>query len=201
MEGSLVGLPCALAVVDHAHVDVLGIEGSHQYLVSGRGLQLVVPPLWSGLQGRGEQCEVRGERLRQLALGHGTVVEHGVLIVRQMVQQVEQLLRVGLCELFVGEGVAVGVVWSVEPVLQQILEVHLLVVLAVGPLLGRRGAIHHPCRGVDACIVHQMVDECEGLRHILTEAVEADGDVACSDVDMVGAGQLVELLIELLGRE
>ena len=95
----LFGVPFALFVVDHAHVDVLGIVRGNDDFVFGSGLQFIVLALRNGLQ-FGHGLMVLGDGLGHLFCGHRAIVKHGVFIVLEVLQEVEELLRVELTDLF-----------------------------------------------------------------------------------------------------
>ena len=86
-------------VVDHAHVDVLGIVRGDDDFILGSGLQFIVLALRNGLQ-FGNGLMVLGDGLGHLFCGHRTIVKHGVFIVLEVLQEVEELLWVELTDLF-----------------------------------------------------------------------------------------------------
>ena len=98
LHGSLFGIPFTLFVMDHAHVDVLGIVRSDEDLVFRCGLHLVVLALRDSLQ-LGHSLMVFSDSLGHLFCSHGAVIQHGVLIVLEVLQEVEQFLRVKLTDL------------------------------------------------------------------------------------------------------
>ena len=71
--------------MDHTHVDVLGIIGSKENLVLRRGLHDIVTTL-----GHRKQLALRamvvGDNLAELLLREGTIIEHGVLILVEVLQ-------------------------------------------------------------------------------------------------------------------
>ena len=124
-----------------------------------------------------------------------------MLVLAELGQQLEQLGRVLAEQLLGGEAVALAVILSVEAVLHQGREVALLVGLGVGLALGHQCHVVLPGLRVGLGMLHEVLKQGQGLGHVLGEAVQADADAAVAHVDVVVAGQLVELLLQLLVGE
>ncbi len=107
-HGRLFYLPRHQVVVEGNHIDVLGIVGCDDDFRGGRLLLLVVLEGWCWQQGLGERM-LLGEELRDVALAAGTVVEDGMLEAGERVNEVDERLRVGGCELCCRDDIALGV--------------------------------------------------------------------------------------------
>ena len=69
----LIGIPCAALVVEHAHIDVLGLVGGNPYLVLGRHLHGEGLSLWCGSQFL--SCLVEfSNHVRELLLAERTII-------------------------------------------------------------------------------------------------------------------------------
>ena len=85
LHGSLIRIPGTLFVMIHSHIDVLGIVWGYQHLVLRSGLQHVVLALGNGLQ-RSRHLVGISDGLSKLVSLHRTVIEYGMLILRQVLQ-------------------------------------------------------------------------------------------------------------------
>ena len=116
--------------MDHAHVNVLGIIRSNDDFVLRRRLHLVVLAFGHGLQ-LGHGLVVFGDGFGHLLSGHRAVIQHGMLVVLEVLQKVKKHLRVKLTHLSDGELVAARVVRAIDAVVHQGTEVAALVQLGV----------------------------------------------------------------------
>ena len=91
--------------MDHAHVDVLGVVGRDEDFILGSGLHLIVLAFGNGLKFSLGNV-VFGDGLGHVLGGHRAVVQYGVLIVFEVLQEVKQFLWVELTELLNGKNVA-----------------------------------------------------------------------------------------------
>ena len=144
--------------MNHAHVDVLGLIGGDKNLVLRCGQQGVVLVLRHGLQ-LGGRLVVLGDGFAQLLLAHGAIVEHTVLVLAQLTQQLEQFGGVLLLQLLGGEQVTGAVVLAIDAVLHQGAEVALLVGLGVGTALGHEAHVVEPGGRVGLGVADDMLQQ------------------------------------------
>ena len=127
-----IGLP---AFVDkHAHIDVLGIIRCDDDLGLRYRLQLVGLTFWHRLQVLFSVMQV-GQAAIQFLLSNRTVVEDLMLVLGNVLQEVEQFLRIGLAKLLLGHVVAHGIVRAIKGILTQHRETAALLRLLVLTIL------------------------------------------------------------------
>ena len=117
-----------------------------------------------------------------------------MLIVAQAVEQCQQVGRFRVCQLLHAHDVAHWVVGSVQCVVCQRIGVHVLVQFVVGSLLGQHADVLPVGVVVGFCMVHDVLQQRESLRHVLCQSVQTDGDGTLANVHAVVACQFVELL-------
>ena len=124
-----------------------------------------------------------------------------MLIGRQVLQQVEQLLRIGLLQFGNTQIMARGVIGTILGIACQEVEVRTLIQFVVHTALGLQ--CHKLCIGliVHLGTFHQMLQKRQCLRHILTQSVQTHGDAAVAFLDVVVTCQSIELLLDLLSRQ
>ena len=122
-------------------------------------------------------------------------------IVRQVLQQVEQFLRIGVGQRVDGYVVAARVVLAVDAVGCQDVEVTFLVEFGIHTFLGFHRHKHGVGLIIHGGMLHEMIEQRDGLRHVLAQSVEADGDIPATHLDVVVTCQFIELLLNLLSRE
>ena len=121
-----------------------------------------------------------------------------MFIVLEVLQQVEHFLRVELTDLSGRELVALAVVGTVKSVLHQGVEVAALVQFGIHAGFLQLLDAHLGHHRVDFGVLHHVFEQGQGFRHVLTQAVQSDGDVARTHIDIVVAGEFVELLLDFL---
>ena len=124
-----------------------------------------------------------------------------MLILRQLLQQVEQLLRIGRTQLGGGQQVAPAVVGTVDTIVEKLIEAGALVELGISTSLVEQTHILVVCLLVGLGMLHQVLQQGQCLGHVLAQSVQRDIDDTFTHRDFVVAGQLIELLLHLLGSQ
>ena len=193
---SVLGSPLGALVVVLYHIDVLGLVGSKQNLGLRRLLFHVINADRHG-------CKVLfglvdlAQALVQLLLGHGTIINHGVLHVLHSLDQVEQFGRLGVAQLLGTHDVGVGVAGTVHAVLVQAAEA--LILVALGIVAGLDDGFYHILVGffVNLGVLHQVLTQFQCLGHVLAQAAQRQIGLVVAHVHRYVAGQLVQALLEL----
>ena len=124
-----------------------------------------------------------------------------MLILAKILQQVKQLLRIGLTQLSSGQQVAARVVGAVDAVVEQIVEAGALVELGISTSLLHQTDILVVSLLIDLGILQQILQKCHSLPHTLAQSVEGDINIAIANIDFEVTGQLIELLLHLLSSQ
>ena len=130
---------------------------------------------------------MRFETFGQFVLCRRTVIQYGVLKLAEVLQRVEQFLRVGLCQLLCCECMTIGVVGAVDAIVIEVLEVGLLVELIIHTSLLANGDILLIGIVIHLSMLHHMLEQSQRLRHVLVKTTEADGDAAITHADVIVA--------------
>ena len=194
----MLGLPLGALVVVLNHVDVLGLIGSQQDFGPRGGLLHV-------RSAHGNGCQVLfglvhlAQALVQFLLGHGTVVNHGVLHVLQALYEVDELGRLGVAQLLLAHDVGVLVAWTIHAIFAQTAEA--LVLAALGIVTALEDDINHALVSVliNLCVLHQVLGELESLGHVLAQTAQGQISLVVANVHRDVASQLVQALLELGG--
>ena len=129
----------------------------------------------------------------------GTVILHAVLVARERGYELHEVGGVGAVELGTGHLVEVGVILAVDGVAVERAEVGALVELVhLAALLLQRHKLL-PCGGVYLGVGEELLHELQRLCLVLVKTRERDLDLVAACRHVVGAGELVKLLLELLG--
>ena len=107
-------------------------------------------------------------------------------------------MRIDGLQLLGCQGIAIGIVRAIETILCQIGKVVLLVEFVISTLFLTYSNILLPGFIVDLGMLQHIFKQRECLRHILTQSIEVHGDGTGVDRNIVVAGQLIELLLDLL---
>ena len=142
-----------------------------------------------------------GDALVKFILRERTIIEDLMLVLVDVLQEVEQFLRIGFLQLLSRHIVAKGIVLAVHSVLPKHSEATALLRLLVLTVL--QDEPYHLLVSilVNLRIVEQVFEQSECLGHILAETAETNGDGICIHADGIVASHLVELLLNLSRRE
>ena len=120
--------------MEHTHIDVLRIVGGNPHLVGRSLLRSEGLTYGHGLELLGGLV-LLSEDGRKLLGGHRTIVEHGVLHIREAGQEAEQLLRIGVAKLLGSHIVTAHIVRAINAIVVEVVEAGALVALSVFTLL------------------------------------------------------------------
>ena len=195
----MLGLPLGALVVVLNHVDVLGLIGSQQDFGPRGGLLHV-------RSAHGNGCQVLfglvhlAQAIVQFLLGHGTVVNHGVLHVLQALYEVDELGRLGVAQLLLAHDVGVLVAGTVHAIFVQAVEALFLVGLSI--VAGLDEEVDQAVVGllINLGVLHQILGEFQCLGHVLAQATQRQVGLVVSYNHRDVASQLVQALLELGSR-
>ena len=109
------------------------------------------------------------QHLRKLVGRQLAIIQHGVLEVREIGQQAQQLLWIGLTELVGSHHVAISVMRAIGGIVQQIAEIGALVLFAIITVLENQSDKLVVRRLVGLGMVQQLLQQLQCLRHLRLE--------------------------------
>ena len=193
-------MPSATFIMIEAHVDVLRIVGSDvNFVFCSQLLQIRLVlrnggEFLGGLMGSGNSGG-------NLFLAHRTIIHHDVLEVTHAFQQVNEHLWISIFQLLCRHDIRIVVARTYGSIAIQTREVLALVLLGISTsfLDNRHQLVVSLLVGLR--ILHEVFQQSHRLGHVLTQTVEGDGDVFSTHIDVPVTAQLIELLLEVNGRQ
>ena len=124
-----------------------------------------------------------------------------MLVAGETVDEVHQILRIGLCQFGSGHDVALAVARTVGAVGAEIVEAVLLLKLGIGLSLGNVGHVGGISGAVHLCVLEEVLCQFQRRVDVLIQSRDGDGGPIGTYADVAAASQSVEALLDLLGRE
>ena len=129
-DSRLFWVPVASLIMIHAHIDILGIIGSQKNLVLVSQLVQIWVVQRNAIQFLGGTVDLFDCCHHTLFI-HRTIIEHAVLILPQILEQVDEHLWIGLFQLLFRQDITVGITRTLSTVCIQVFEIGSLTLLGV----------------------------------------------------------------------